>query len=161
MKVRTTADIMDRSELTLYPEMAIGSAMRALLKAKLNGAPVVDPDGTLCGMLTEKDCLKAVVHQAVDGTPGGTVRDYMTADVQSVTAASQLLDVAHVFLTCSFRKVPVVDSEQRVIGQVSRRDILRAINSAKDNPFLYGTEGRSPQAVEGVHSAMERARGKS
>ena len=161
MKIRTVADIMDRSELTLAPEMAIGAAMRTLLRARLNGAPVVDDDGRLCGMLTEKDCLKAVVHQAVDGTPGGVVRQYMTPDVQSVTSESQLLDVAQIFLSSVFRKVPVVDSGRRVVGQVSLRDILRAIGSAKDNSFLYGTKVRMSHEVEGVHSAMERALGKS
>ena len=161
MKTGTTKDIMDRSELTLTPDLDIRTAMRTMLRANLNGAPVVDADGRLCGMLTEKDCLKSVVHQAVDGTPGGTVREYMTTDVRSVTPETQLLDVAHVFLTSVFRKLPVVDPEGRVVGQVSRRDILRAIVSAKDNSFLYGTKGHSPQAVEGVHSAMERARGKS
>ncbi len=161
MSTRTTADIMDRSELTLTLEVDIASAMRTMLRAKLTGAPVVDEEGRLCGMLTEKDCLKAIVHQAVDGAPGATVREYMTTDVHTVQPSTQLLDVAHLFLTYSFRKVPVVDDKGRVIGQVSRRDILRAIDSAKDNPFLYGTKGKSPRDIEGVHSAMERARGKS
>ena len=161
MGVLTAADIMDRSEFTLTQELDIGDAMRKMLRAKMAGAPVVDSEGRLCGMLTEKDCLKAIVRQATEGVPGGSVRDYMTTDVTSVPPTTQLLDIAHHFLDRPFRKLPVVDSDGRVMGQVSRRDILRAIDSAKDNPFLYGTKEQRPQETGGVHSAMERARGKS
>ena len=135
--------------------------MRKLLRAKLHGVPVVDSEGRLCGMLTEKDCLTALMRQAMDGAPGASVRDYMTTDVDSITPATQLLDIAHLFLKRTFRKLPVIDSEGRVVGQVSRRDILKAIDSAKDNAFLYGAKGKRPGETGGVHSAMERARGKS
>jgi CBS domain-containing protein len=152
---------MDRSELTFSPELDIGTAMRRMLKAKLTGAPVVDGDGRLCGMLTEKDCLTALVRQAVDGVPGSSVRDYMTTSVDSIAPEIRLLDIARVFMEQPFRKLPVVDRDGRVVGQVSRRDVLRAIDSAKDNPFLYGSKDHRPGDSSGVHSAMQRARGKS
>ena len=161
MKVPTAADIMDRSELTLTPELDIGTTMRKMLRAHLNGVPVLDSEGRLCGMLTEKDCLTALIRQAMDGAPGASVRDYMTTSVDSVTPTTQLLDIAHLFLNRPFRKLPVVDSDGRVVGQVSRRDIIRAIDSAKDNSYLYGTKDQSPGETGGVHSAMQRARGKS
>jgi predicted transcriptional regulator len=161
MNPPTAADIMDRSELVLKPEIDIGTAMREMLRARLTGAPVVDSDGRLCGMLTEKDCLTALVRQAVDGAPSASVRDYMTTSIDSVTPTTQLLDITRLFLSRPFRKLPVVDSDGRVLGQVSRRDILRAIDSANDNPFLYGTKDQSPGETGGVHSAMQRALGKS
>ena len=160
MNLPTVAEIMDRSELTLTSDLNLGVAMRRMLRAKLNGAPVVDSQGRLCGMLTEKDCLKALLRQAMDGAPGATVADYMTSPVDSVEPTTQLLDVTRLFLERPFRKFPVVDSEGRVVGQVSRRDILRAIDSAKDNPFLYGTKDQSLRETGGVHSAMQRALGK-
>jgi CBS-domain-containing membrane protein len=161
MNPPTAADMMDRSELTITQELDIGTAMHEMLRAKLTGAPVVDAEGRLCGMLTEKDCLAALVRQAMDGAPGASVRDYMTSPVESVTPETQLLDITRLFLNRPFRKLPVVDSDGRVLGQVSRRDILRSIDSAKDNPFLYGTKDQSPRETEGVHSAMQRALGKS
>ncbi|MBW2391659.1 MAG: CBS domain-containing protein [Deltaproteobacteria bacterium] len=161
MNLPTAADIMDRSEPTFPQELDVATAMRKLLRAKLNGVPVVDSEGRLCGMLTEQDCLKALVRQATDGAPGASVRDYMTTTVESVVPTTQLLDIAHLFLKRTFRKLPVVDSDGRVVGQVSRRDILKAIDSAKDNAFLYGAKDQRPGETGGVHSAMERARGKS
>ena len=61
--------------------------------------------------------------------------DDMTSPAESITPTTSLYDVAHVFLTRSYRKLPVVDRDGRVIGQVSRRDILVAIESARDNPW--------------------------
>ena len=131
----TAADIMTRSEATLDPESDIYAAMERLLKRRLTGAPVVDDEGTLLGMLTERDCLKVMVDGALDGLPRGKVSDYMSSPAESITPTASLYDVAQVFLTRSYRKLPVVDRDGRVIGQVSRRDILVAIESARDNPW--------------------------
>ena len=130
----TAADIMARSEATLDSESDIYAAMERLLTGGLTGAPVVDDDGTLLGMLTERDCLKVMVDGALDGLPRGKVSDYMTSPAESITPTTSLYDVAQVFLTRSYRKLPVVDRDGRVIGQVSRRDILVAIESARGNP---------------------------
>ncbi len=129
----TVADIMARSEATLGPESDIYDALERLLKRRLTGAPVVDDQGMLLGMLTERDCLKVMVDGALDGLPRGKVSDYMTSPAESITPTASLYDVAHVFLTRSYRKLPVVDRDGRVIGQVSRRDILVAIESARDS----------------------------
>ena len=154
----TAADIMARSEPTLSPDIDIYDALARLLKGRLTGAPVVDADGALLGMLTERDCLKVLIGGALDGLPTGRVGDYMTAPAQSVPPTATLFDIAHVFLTRSFRKLPVVDQDGRVIGQVSRRDLLVAIESARDNPRLYGVEDQRPTSDAGVDSAMRLAR---
>ena len=66
----TAADIMAR-EATLSPEADIYDAITKLLKSKLSGAPVVDGNGGLIGMLSERDCLKVIVGGALDGPPWG------------------------------------------------------------------------------------------
>ena len=154
----TATDIMARSEATLNPETDIYDAMARLLKSRLTGAPVVDGDGMLLGMLTERDCLKVLVGGAVDGLPTGKVGDYMTTPAQSITPTATLFDIAHIFLTRSYRKLPVVDRDGRVIGQVSRRDMLVAIESARDNPRLYGVQDQRPTDDMGADSAMKLAR---
>ena len=58
MAAITAANIMARSEATLSPDLNIYRASQQLLKSKLTGAPVVDDNGVLLGMLTERDCLK-------------------------------------------------------------------------------------------------------
>lgn len=153
------ADFMARSEMTLSKELDIYKALRQLLKRKLTGVPVVDQAGVLIGMLTEKDCLKVLIGGAMDGVPGGRVSDYMSAPVESILPSAALYDVVQLFLTRSFRKLPVVDADGRVIGQVSRRDALIAIELIGDNFYLYGTADRRPQDDGGVDSPMKIARG--
>jgi len=132
----TAADVMARSEATLDPKSDIYDALDRLLKSRLTGAPVVDDDGTLLGMLTERDCLKVMVDGALDGLPRAKVSDYMTSPAESIPPTASLYDVVQIFLTRSYRKLPVVDRDGRVIGQVSRRDILVAIESARDQQQL-------------------------
>jgi len=154
----TAAAIMASSEATLAPDTDIYKAMRQLLSSRLTGAPVVDADGRLLGMLTERDCLKVLVSGALDGLPSGKASDYMTAPAVSIRPGTPLYDIAHIFLTRSFRKLPVVDDDGRVVGQVSRRDVLTAIESNRDNSRLYGEADRTAPDGSGVDSAMRVAR---
>ena len=149
---------MARSEATLNPETDIYAALARLLKSRLTGAPVVDGERMLLGMLTERDCLKALVGGALDGLPTGKVSDYMTRPAESIAPTATLFDIAHIFLKRSFRKLPVLDRDGRVIGQVSRRDMLVAIESARDNPRLCGVKDQRPSVDMGVDSAMRLAR---
>ncbi len=161
MPHRTAADIMTRSVVTLSPDTDIYGAMQVLLKKKISGAPVVDREGRLVGMLSEKDCLRVLAGEALDGLPEGKVSDYMTRSVESITPTTSIYDIVHGFLQVHFRRLPVVDQTGRVVGQISRRDVLVAIESIRDNSYLYGTEDKSPpKEGMGVDSAMRRARGR-
>ena len=151
---------MARSEATLSPDMDIYRAMKQLLKSRLTGAPVVDDDGMLLGMLTERDCLQVLVAGELDGLPGGKVSDYMSTPAESIWLTSSLYDIVHIVLTKAFRKLPVVDDHGRVIGQASRRDTLEVFESSRDNPRLYGTKDEPPPDGSGVDSAMKIARGR-
>jgi CBS domain-containing protein len=152
---------MARSEATLPPDLDIYRALRRLLSHKLTGAPVVDDDGVLRGMLTERDCLKVLVSGALDGLPAGQVHDYMSSPAQSIGPGAGLYEIVHLFLTRPYRKLPVVDDDGRVIGQVSRRDALVALESDRDNTRLYGTRDFLAPDGNGVDSAMRMARGVS
>ena len=153
----TAKDIMARSEATLSPDQDIYAAMKQLLRSRLMGAPVVDSDRRVIGMLTERDCLKVLVRGEMDGLPGGTVRDYMTSPAESIRPSTSLIDIVHLFLNRSFRKVPVVDENGVVVGQVSRRDALVALDSHTENPHRHD-DGAPPPDGDGVDSAMRTAR---
>jgi CBS-domain-containing membrane protein len=163
MKNLTAADIMARSEATLRPDMDIYGAMKELLGKKLTGAPVVTERGVLVGMLTERDCLKVLVGWVMDNMPRGKVTDYMSAPVVSVGPAASLYDVVHIFLTKPYRKLPVVDADEQVVGQVSRRDALVALASFAEKQGMSAPEealsAELPAGEMGVDSAMKIARG--
>ena len=124
---------MARDPVCFKPGDDIVYAMRVLLDKHFSGAPVVDDDGRLVGVLSKKDCMKIVYNTAYHQDWGGQVSSYMSRDVEHVDADSGILDVAEKFLASKFRRFPVL-RDGRLVGQISRCDILRAI----DEVYLGG-----------------------
>lgn len=121
-----TKDFMTRKPLAFAPDMDLLDAARMLLDRRASGAPVVDALGNLVGMLTERDYLNAVLSATYHHDTGGSVGDYMTRDVQAVDAEESLMDVATRFVEHRYRSYPVVE-KNRLVGMVSRHDVLRAM----------------------------------
>jgi len=113
--------------VTFKPEMDVLDAIHELLHNRIAGAPVVNDRGELIGMLSELDCLKVGLNAGYYGDQGGPVADYMTPDVETVDADTNIIDLAQRFLDTSFRRFPVV-KDNRLVGQISRRDVLRALS---------------------------------
>lgn len=123
---RTVADIMTTRLITVSPDMSIHAAIRILLDRRISGAPVVDAHGTLVGMLSKKDCLRIVFSSRYYDDRGGPVRDYMSNPVETLDASLDLVSAAERFLNSHFRRFPVL-RDGRLVGQVSRYDILRSL----------------------------------
>lgn len=113
--------------VSFSPADDIVYAMRVLLDKRLSGAPVVDRDGQLVGVLSKKDCLEIVYHTAYHQDWGGQVEQYMSRNVETIDADSSILDAAEKFLSSSYRRFPVL-RDGRLVGQISRCDLLRAID---------------------------------
>ena len=129
----TARDIMTRSLITLSPELSIFDAMSILMTKRISGAPVVDDSGLLIGMLSELDCLRVLSSDdfyADEQEAGGCVRDFMKSAHRTIGPHLGLYAIAHYFLTTSVRRLPVV-AENRLLGQVSRRDVLRGIEKMR------------------------------
>jgi predicted transcriptional regulator len=124
----TAKDYMTRSQITLTPDMDVLEAIRLLLKKQLTGAPVVDKIGNLIGMLTEKDCMQVALNAGYYDQWGGPVSEFMHTGVETVDADTNLVDVAELFNKIEHRCCPVV-FENRLVGQITRRDILRALDT--------------------------------
>ena len=126
-KSTTAADIMTTKLVTVTPTMNVMEAAALLLKHKISGAPVVDDSGSLVGILSELDCAAHICHRAVENLPPLEVSELMTKDVETVPPETTLLTLADIFTTKRYRRLPVVDADGRLIGQLSRRDLLRAL----------------------------------
>jgi len=160
MPSKTAGEIMSPLVVTLSPDKNIYEAMHTLLKKRTSCAPVIDAERRLVGILSEKDCLRILSAEAFEGMPQATVAGYMTAPVETLAPETSVYDIVHRFLERAFHQMPVVDGKGDVVGQVSRRDVLRAIESMRDNSYLYGTADLHLPLDEGpgVDSAMRRAR---
>lgn len=118
---------MTAKVVSLTPTTDVTTAMRQFSAHRISGAPVIDERGALIGMLTERDCLRSVVAASYHGeNSAGAVTEFMTCEVVTVDAATSLLDVAQMFVNTKYRRFPVLDGS-RVVGVISRRDIIRAV----------------------------------
>ena len=125
---------MARKLITVKADEDIYDAVSKLLKHKISGAPVVGEGKRLEGILSEKDCIRELVRGFYEQIPALTVGDAMTRKVASIDENTDLLTIADLFIKNSFRRVPVVDGE-RLVGQISRSDLLKAISKVlSDHP---------------------------
>ncbi len=120
-------DHMDTLVPTLRPDTEIYDAIGFLLEHRVTGAPVVDEGGKLVGMLTERDCLTLVAEGAEAKRPRGTVADFMTTDVITISPDVDVYYVGGLFLQHAFRRIPVVEGG-RLVGAITRFDILRVMH---------------------------------
>lgn len=126
LKSVTVKDYMASGLVTLTPEMGVMEAVQKLLDYRISGAPVLDEEGNMIGMLSEKDCMKVVLNAAYHEELGGVVSDFMVKDVITVDADIGIVEVAEMFIKSSFRRYPVL-SDGKLVGQISRRDVLKAL----------------------------------
>ncbi len=127
-KVPPIRDCMATSLITLSPEIDIIGAMSILVDAKISGAPVVDASGNLVGVLSKKDCLRAALNATYYQEWGGSVATYMSTPVETLDADIDLLQAAEAFLKSVYRRFPVLEND-RLVGQVSRYDILKSLSA--------------------------------
>jgi CBS domain-containing protein len=133
---------MDVRALYVRPKMKILDAIDFILRNHVTGAPVVDETGHLVGMLSEKDCLKLVSAGANAEAPTGTVADYMTTKVTTISPEVDIYYVAGLFLNYGFRRLPVVENE-KLVGAITRFDILRIMRATSVlNPVRPVSERR-------------------
>ena len=128
-RILTARDIMVTSLVTLRPDWGIFKAIRTLISKRISGAPVVDEEGRMVGVLSELDCLRVLTSDefyAGQQEEAGTVKHFMTGAGQIISPDLGLYAIAHYFLTTPIRRLPVLEAG-RLIGQVSRRDVLLGI----------------------------------
>jgi len=135
----TVREFMDKYVDTLSPETDIMEAVNFLLEKRITGVLVANSKKQLVGILTEYDCLKLLTLGDADHeAPRGTVKDFMTADVQTIPPTMDIYYAAGLFVSAKFRRFPVVD-DGRIVGAITRFDILRAVQRGLAGLTPYGS----------------------
>jgi predicted transcriptional regulator len=119
-------DIMATRLLTLTPEMDVFDAIGLLLKNRISGAPVVDDQKNFLGIFSEKTSMQVLISSAYEQLPTSRVEAFMNKDPQRVIDEdTSLLTIAQLFLDTPYRRLEVL-RDGRLLGQISRRDVLQA-----------------------------------
>jgi CBS domain-containing protein len=112
----------------VHPDDSLFHAIHLILVERISGVCVVDDDGRLVGLLSELDCLRGVLSATYNDTAIGTVREFMTSTgIQTAQLGDDIVDIAQDMLEHKRRRRPVVDRDGRLVGQISIRQILRAV----------------------------------
>ncbi len=126
-------DVMTTNVVTVEPDTPVGEAVTRLTELRLGSLPVVE-DGEVVGIVSEPDLLKhrlaadptaSMIRRPDAPDPGRTVADVMSEPVLCMTADVDVAEVAKVLVDNHVRAVPILDGG-RLVGIVSRRDLLRA-----------------------------------
>ena len=125
MKSLKVRDTMSTNVMTFAPGDSVVHAMATLLDRGISGAPVADEDGALVGILSEVDLIQVVVQDSYYDDPVGIVADFMQTQVESVDPDVDIFSLAQQFLAHHRRRYPVLENDC-LVGQISRRDVLRA-----------------------------------
>ena len=128
LKSIKVSDYMAASLVTFNPDMEMRLAISLLVEKRISGAPVVDDHGNLVGVLSEQDCMKVALSAGYFDDYAGQVKDYMSSEVTTIDADTSILTLAQLFIDSPFRRYPVMQNN-RLVGQVSRRDVLRALEA--------------------------------
>ena len=153
--VSSARDIMSSRLVTLRPEMDVFQGIEVLVKNKISGAPVVDENRNLLGIFSEKSCMKVLIDAAYEGLPTNSVSSFMDHEPTTIEPDTQLLTIAQIFLSTPRRRLPVLE-DGKLVGQVSRRDVIRAASKimqlTKDNKkvLLYLSALRDMQDAPAV-----------
>ncbi|MCX5644717.1 MAG: CBS domain-containing protein [Phycisphaerae bacterium] len=125
----TAKQLMNTSIITIGKDEDIYEAMRLMALNNITGLPVVDDEGTLVGIVTEKDILVLLCNRLEDAGMDhavGTVGQFMTRHVVCFHPEDSLSDIAECLSTNNFRRVPILD-KGKLLGIISRRDVIRYI----------------------------------
>ena len=133
-------EAMSTTPTTVAPDTRIKAALTLLAEHRLTALPVVDEHGLLCGMVSEADLIREALtrdprlHQLPDAGERSAlpriVHEVYTPHAISVRPTDDLADAVELMTSTSVKSLPVVDEHGRVVGVVSRSDVVRTLARA-------------------------------
>ena len=130
------SDYMAKKLTTFSRNQPVLEVMEILIKRQISGGPVVDERNRLIGMISEGDCMKQISESRYFNVPmiDDTVEKYMVSEVETIDHDVNIFDVASVFHKGMRRRLPVL-KKGKLIGQISRKDVLKAALKMKSQKW--------------------------
>lgn len=143
-------DIMTKNVVTIKEDDTVEVAARLLNDKGISGLPVVDEDSKVKGIITEGDLIRRVSKinapsyieilggilplerkkdfiDKINRYMGYLVKDMMTKDVITISEDAEIEEIATLMVNEKIKRIPVVDDEKRLVGIISRRDIMKVL----------------------------------
>jgi len=138
MKVQ---DVMTRDPKTVFPGASLKQVAQTLVESRISGLPVVDESGAVVGVVSEADIvgkeagapperslLGRLVHGDVDSSllDARTAAEAMTSPAITIRASREVAEAARTMMEKEINRLPVLDDDGKLVGIVTRADLVRA-----------------------------------
>lgn len=128
-KTVVVRDCMSRKVVSFDVSDDVGDVVAVLLENKITGAPVLGSDKKVIGFISEQDCIKEMLNTAFYCDLTATASDVMKTEVLTVDADMPVSELAQQLTTNKPKVYPVVE-DGKLVGIVSRSDVLQALYDA-------------------------------
>ena len=148
--ISTAKDIMSRNFVRFSPDMDILEAVDLIVRHNISGGPVVDKLGNLVGVISEIDCLRAAVQASYHASRAGRVKEVMRPASVIIDIEDSVMSIAKRFASQEhqyyYRGFPVMKNN-RVVGRIILRDVLRAMSEMSEERVGTDTDARPAAGV--------------
>jgi CBS domain-containing protein len=119
--MKTIRDVMNDKPISIGPDASLHEAVELLVKHNISGVAVVEGDGTIIGVLGDRDLLKVFYEPDAH-----SVQSVMTRKPETFSVDAPMVDVFDYLMTEDFRRV-LIHENNKLVGLVSRADLMPAI----------------------------------
>jgi CBS-domain-containing membrane protein len=127
-------DVMTTDVISVTPDTPITNAARLMFRNRISGLPVCDETSCLVGIITEADFLRLELarQEADELAPIVTVAEVMSDEVITIGPDAAIVDAARTMVIHDVNRLPVVDGEAKMLGIISRLDVVAVFTRPDD-----------------------------
>ncbi len=120
-------NIMSTEIISITPDTHVEEALKVLVNNKVTGLPVVTDSGKFVGILSELDIIEQIMASKTLDDVDFSEEIHFSKNITSVQETTTLKEVLVLFAESKFRRLPVVNGKGRLVGIITRRDIMRLL----------------------------------
>ncbi len=126
-------DLMTTEVIAVSRDTGLREAARLMFRNRVSGLPITEPDGTLIGIITEADFLRLEVERQEGARDQVvTVGEVMSIGVVTIRPEMEIYEAAKIMAVQEVKRLPVVDDDNRLLGVISRADIVSIFTRPDD-----------------------------
>ncbi len=125
MTETTAKDIMTRDLIRATEDMTIEEALKVLINHRITGLPVVDKKGKMTGVISEYDILAHISGSKKKNAKIFQEKITYSKKVDAIGEDTPLSEIVAEFIDTKYRRLPVVDHKGKLVGIITRRDLMR------------------------------------
>ena len=126
-------DLMTTEVIAVSRDTGLREATRLMFRNRVSGLPITEPDGTLIGIITEADFLRLEVERQEGARDQvATVGEVMSIGVVTIRPEMEIYEAAKIMAVQEVKRLPVVDDDNRLLGVISRADIVSIFTRPDD-----------------------------